>query len=119
MQKLERPHELFHHDELGGKMGAGNVDGNMHEEEAYDHAGVVLDEDTYTLRLQEAHSDDDPADVGVDGMDILQHLVSVGKLAEQTEDVVDDVHIVVVVEVEEDVLMLLDYTVQAATDSEM
>ena len=52
-------------------------------------------------------------------MDILQHLVSVGKLAEQTEDVVDDVHIVVVVEVEEDVLMLLDYTVQAATDSEM
>jgi hypothetical protein len=52
-------------------------------------------------------------------MDILQHLVSVGKIAEQTEDVADDAHIVVVVEVEEDVLMLLDCTDRVATDFEM
>jgi hypothetical protein len=56
MQKLERLHEMLHHDELGGKMDVGNVDGNMHAEEAYDHhAGVVLDEDTYMLCLQEVH----------------------------------------------------------------
>lgn len=47
---------MLHHDELGGKMDVGNVDGNMHAEEAYDHhAGVVLDEDTYMLCLQEVH----------------------------------------------------------------
>ena len=52
-------------------------------------------------------------------MDILQHLVSVGKIAEQTEDVADDAHNVVMVEVEGDVLMLLDCTDRAAIDSEM
>ena len=52
-------------------------------------------------------------------MDILQHLVSVGKIAEQTEDVADDAHNVVMVEVEGDVLMLLDCTDRVATDFEM
>lgn len=55
----------------------------------------------------------------MDGMDILQHLVSVDKIAEQTEDVADDAHNVVMVEVEGDVLMLLDCTDRVATDFEM
>ena len=78
-------------------MGLGNVDGNMDVEVAYGHhVEVVVDEDTCTLRRQEVHSEDDPAEVDVDGTDNLrEHLESEGKVVEQKEVAVDDVHMVV------------------------